>query len=340
MIRLSLAIGTPPYDSLWKQAFLMALITFVPIASVNAQTLISPKPSSPLDQDKDQLEAIEQWIGSPVGMQRAPWFVCVRIQGSSLMYKAKVYSIQARYQSWTAEWHRFRPHPYPSDHGVGLVTTKELATLYAQIQSLATQGQVQYELTTQTPPCGAELYETAQINGLPLQAQMSSSTKSAIKKRARHLKYRHRKRKSRKRSIEQTNELLVDIWLLNKDKANTRSWQHWHLLDPHLKLDQHPQLMMKKVIELVNNVAPEGADTDRLIQAQETGILLLNVTAASKVWLNGVYHGLWPSSQPIYLAPDDYQVHVVPLDSNISPITFEGLEISAGVKTKFKVEVD
>ena len=68
--------------------------------------------------------------------------------------------------------------------------------------------------------------------------------------------------------------------------------------------------------------------------------MLLTVTAPSKVWLNGVYHGLWPSSRPVYLAPGHYRVHIVPIDSRIDPITFEGLEMSAGVKTKFKVEVE
>ena len=98
--------------------------------------------------------------------------------------------------------------------------------------------------------------------------------------------------------------------------------------------------MMKQVVDLINKVAPEEVDSDRLIQDKDSGTLLLTVTAPSKVWLNGVYHGLWPSSRPIYLATDDYRVHVVPVDQTISPITFEGLEVTAGVKTKFKVEVE
>ena len=72
--------------------------------------------------------------------------------------------------------------------------------------------------------------------------------------------------------------------------------------------------MVNQVIELLKLLPRQ--DSDRLIERYDSGILLLTVTAPSKVWINGVYHGLWPTSRPIYLAAGHYRVVVVPLDSN------------------------
>ena len=47
-----------------------------------------------------------KWVGSPVGKGDEPWFVCLVLRGSSLLYTTKLYAIQARHQSWTAEWRR------------------------------------------------------------------------------------------------------------------------------------------------------------------------------------------------------------------------------------------
>ena len=286
------------------------------------------------------LSNVEKWIGSPVGTQRLPWFVCVRMQGPSLMYKAKVYAIQARYQSWTAEWHRFRPQPYPSDNGVGLVTTKELAQLYLDVQRLATQSPIAYEDQNQVPPCGPEIYE-----GKVEKPRDSKINPKRHKSRKRHKSQQRTKRSTMAAQSTKAKlkaELLVDLWLLsqNSSLASNQTWHHWKFIDPHLSIEQEPQLMVNRVIELITKVAPEDEDSDRLIKSKDSGILLLTVTAPSKVWLNGVYHGIWPSSRPVYLSTGQYQVHVVPLDPNFSSITFEGLEMSAGVKTKFKVEVE
>ena len=301
--------------------------------------------ASPNLNEKDTIKAkqlalsdVEKWIGSPVGTQRLPWFVCVRMQGMSLMYKAKLYAIQARYQSWTAEWHRFRPQPYPSDDGVGLVTTKELAQLYVNLQRLAAQKPATYKAQTRIPPCGPELYEEKVKKSFDSRMKSNGSSK--------YIKYNKKAKRQRKAALlnkaKAKAELVVDLWLLSKSSplSSNQTWQNWKFIDPHLSLEQEPQLMVNQVIELITKVAPENEDSDRLIKTKDSGTLLLTVTAPSKVWLNGVYHGLWPSSQPVYLATGHYRVHVVPLDSNISPITFEGLEMSAGVKTKFKVEVE
>ena len=328
MLGSNLRVEQPFYEKL----IVTLMITLIFAQLSFAQDLLGNEIDENLDQKK--LKRIENWIGSPVGTQRSPWFVCVRMQGSSLVYKAKVYAIQARYQSWTAEWHRFRPQPYPSDDGVGLVTTKELAQLYINIQDLAMQGKLQHQVQTQAPPCGAELYE----NILHTKGKNKSNSEKTKHKQSSELAT---KKKFKNRSKQQF-ELRLDLWLLKQhtNKTTGEAWQHWQFFDPHLSLDQHPQLMIQQVVDLITKVAPEGVDSDRLIQTQDSGTLLLTVTAPSKVWLNGVYHGLWPSSRPIYLATDDYRVHVVPMDQNLSPITFEGLELSAGVKTKFKVEVE
>jgi hypothetical protein len=276
------------------------LCWLIVLIGISAQTSLADKGEASLINLSTQQRL--KWVGSPVGKGDEPWFVCLVLRGSSLLYTTKLYAIQARHQSWTAEWRRHRPKPYQSDEGVGLVTTNELAQLHGRLENLAQNAHLKATITLTPPKC----------EELP------------------HYKQSHAK-----------HEYMADVWLR---KASTDQalyqWSHWTFIDPHLDIEQSANQMIKDIIDLVTMVAEEREDLDLLLTRKERGHLILKVTAPSRVWINGVFHGEWPSSYPIMLAPGLYQVQVKPLNPTQSPVIFEGLEITAETKTKFKVEVE
>ena len=278
--------------------FLLMLIGIILVnGSSFAKNLPMPLSAQSMQPTQEKLE----WVGSPVGKQGEPWFVCLIISGSRLTYTSKIYAIQARNQSWTAEWRRHRPKPFKMDEGVGLVTTYELAQVHEKLEQLAQQTGLATQITESSPPCDLD----------------------------------------RPQRRTKQSEYLAEIWLRRKDpKQKKYTWSYWSLNHPHLTVDQTANLMIQSISSLVDQVAEEAEDLDGLLTSKDSGLLLLTVTAPSQVWLNGVNHGQWPRTHPLRLAPGVYQVRVKPNRSSQNEVVFEGLEIAAGTKTKFKVEVE
>lgn len=244
-----------------------------------------------------------KWIEPASRSQEEPWFLCLRLRGTHLVYTHKIYGIQARYRSWTAEWRRHRPKGYSVDEGVGLVTDQEVASLYVKLNESAESAELPHQDTHIAPPCDPDVEE-----------------RSAVK--------RH-------------HELIADIWLRRPASAESRlEWRHWRLANPHLALDETPRAMINLIEDQIRAVAEQRVDLDLLLSPGQSGSLYLQVSQASGVWINGVYRGQWPSVNPVKLSEGKYHLRVVPLDERFASVQFEDLEVLADKKTKFKVELE
>jgi hypothetical protein len=246
---------------------------------------------------------ISQWISQAAFGQMEPWFVCLRLSGARSLYIAHVYAIQARYRSWTAEWRRHRPEGYPTDEGVGLVTDRELTGLYTQLMSHSDRQKISYTETLINPPCSVESIGAEHAHG--------------------------------------EQEYLAELWLRQPSlKGGTPVWRYWSFINPHLRPEGQAREMIKLIKNLVTSVAIEGSDLDLLLSPKESGSLYLTVNHPSRVWLNGVYYGQWPSVSPIKLAEGLYELKVAPIDPRWESVVYSGLEVLAEKKTKFKVEIE
>ena len=119
-----------------------------------------------------------------------------------------------------------------------------------------------------------------------------------------------------------------------------REWYQWRFDNPHLAVETTQRDLIHMVKKLVHSSAPPQEDVDRLLKSAERGSLILKVSQASSVWINGVYYGASTSLRLIYLPDGHYSIHVVPFDTNYEPISYEDVEVLAGRQTTFKILVE
>ena len=258
------------------------------------------------------LKGVLKWVAPTVQSEDDPWFVCLRLRGPHSLYISKVYGIQARYRSWTAEWRRHRPNGYQSDEGVGLITDQELARLWFDLESASSTGQYPSLETVKAPPCDLDIDESR--TPLPKQDPQKN---------------------------EDDTEIVAEIWLRRPPKEREKiTWRKWTFFNPHLLTDHIPRNMIRLIEDQIRAVAPESIDLDLLLSPGQSGSLYLQVSQASEVWVDGVYRGQWPSVNPLKLSEGKYHLRVAPLDRRYAPVSFDDLEVLADKKTKFKVELE
>ena len=253
--------------------------------------------------DAKEVERALKWIGPASKSPDEPWFVCLRLRGAHLLYQSKLFGIQARYRSWTAEWRRHRPQGYATDEGVGLITDQELASLFVRLESVAAKASLTHSDVDQLPPCDPDIED---------------------------------------RRVEKSpHELVAELWLRRPPSLEEGpKWRLWTFLDPHLQTAQAPREMIDLIERQIYAVAEEQIDLDLLLSPGQSGSLYLQVSQASEVWVDGVYRGRWPSVNPIKLSEGKYHLRVAPLDRRYDSVVFEDLEVLADKKTKFGVELE
>ena len=267
-------------------------------------------------------------VTPPDHVQDEPWLICLLTEGPHLIYTAQLYTVQSRYRSWTVDWRRYRPQGYVHDEEVGLITTLRLQRSLDQILGYARQYQLKPRLTSMPPPCSTEEIEQRPIS---LNHQDSPSITTRLWVLSPHTTSATSMKRGRYLDNLSGKEL---------NKSVGYRWYFWHFDDPHLQSQSGPRELIKIVQQLVHQAAPDQNHLDRLLKLDERGILILKVSQPSTVWINGVYHGRWPSRQVIYLPEDYYTIHVAPLDSHYEPVSYEEVEILAGRQTTFRIEVE
>lgn len=258
--------------------------------------------------------ATEQLTSADIGhlvisSPQSGWALCLLLEGPRLIYTAQIFGVQSRYGSLSAEWRNHRPKGFPTDDEVGLITEAELTETMRTLQKNLSQSTLQSSWDLTPPPCDVGMVE---------QRPLASSTDG--------------------------QELSAEIWIsAERAKHQTgivhRGWAHWRIKNPHL-MSSHVLDVLDTIRALIYRGASPRADVDRLMHPSEQAKLQLKVEREAKIWIDGVYMGIWPSTQLIPLTSGHYTIKAVSLAQPEVSVVYEEVEVLAGRLTRFEIRLE
>ena len=248
-----------------------------------------------------------QKLTRPKVRSRGEWFLCLIIEGPRLLYRAEVYGVQPRYRSWNLEWRRHRPQEYPTDEGIGLISSADLGQLAQVIMTLTQLHGLTPEVTDTPPPC-----HSSQVSARPLIGDQSHSP-----------------------------EIIASLWLERMDSQSKLlpQWHFWKLNNPHLGSEGMNEVL-DQIKAKVRTSDDSWNDFDHMLLPSERGHLYLKVSHPANILIDGVLIGQWPMEYHIPLPEGDYHIEARPIAPDLTPQQFDGIEVLRGKRTRFTITLE